>query len=52
MTQFWNKDYERTIKWNDNYLAIEWPPNDITNPISGKDLNAPTFQELKERDLF
>ena len=36
-TQYWMKDYELTIKWDDPYISIDWP-NINTQPIlSDKD---------------
>ena len=42
---FYSKEYESGIIWNDNELGIDWP---ITNPIlSEKDKGLPSFRELK-----
>ena len=44
-TNFWNKEAESGILWNDTQLQIDWG---ISNPIvSEKDLKLPTFKELK-----
>ena len=55
-TQFWNKESERTIMWNDNNLNINWRLKDlkIKNPIvSEKDSSGNTFKYLYEKgDLF
>ena len=45
---FWKKDFERCIKWNDKKIGIEWPLNKInlSRPlISLKDENALTLEE-------
>ena len=45
---FWNKDHERCIKWNDKKLGIKWPLNNINmiNPtISIKDENGASLDE-------
>ena len=49
---FWNKKYERSIRWNDEFLDIKWPLNKInfTYPhLSDKDASAPL---LKSSDIF
>ncbi len=45
---FWNKDHERCIKWNDKKLGIKWPLKNINlqNPIiSIKDKNGASLDE-------
>lgn len=50
-TEFWEKDVERSIRWNDPKLKIQWPISWISGPIlSEKDKNAPTLDEALERD--
>jgi len=44
-SDFYAPDCERSIRWNDPDLAIEWP---ITDPIlSKKDANAPFFRDAE-----
>ena len=46
---FWNKDCERTIKWDDQDIDIDWPLEKlaISHPLlSEKDSNAFSLQEL------
>jgi len=50
-TNFWNKDAERSIIWNDPFLKIDWPLN-IEIQFSNKDAVAPSFKDLREDDLF
>ncbi|WP_395306505.1 dTDP-4-dehydrorhamnose 3,5-epimerase [Enterobacter sichuanensis] len=38
---FYSKDFERAIIWNDQELNIEWPIDPVT--ISDKDIQAPAF---------
>ena len=50
-TNYWNKDAERSIIWNDSFLKIDWPLN-IEFQLSNKDALAPSFKDLTEVDLF
>ena len=52
---FWDKDCERSIKWNDENLNINWPNNSkFKEPtLSKKDEEAPSFFEAKSKgDIF
>jgi dTDP-4-dehydrorhamnose 3,5-epimerase len=54
-TDFWNKASERSIRWDDPALAIDWPfPADGSVPsVSEKDGEAPTLAEAEARgDIF
>ena len=55
-TSLWNKNYERTIRWNDTDINIDWPLEEIqnnTNLISKKDLKAPSLKQLtKMKEIF
>tara|TARA_B100001248_G_scaffold149946_1_gene112454 strand:- start:3287 stop:3877 length:591 start_codon:yes stop_codon:yes gene_type:complete len=55
-TQFWNKESERTLLWNDNNLNINWRLKDlkIESPIvSEKDSKGNTLKYLYDKgDLF
>jgi dTDP-4-dehydrorhamnose 3,5-epimerase len=46
-TDFWDKDSERSILWNDPALAIAWPfpPGQGSPSVSEKDRQAPTLAE-------
>ena len=46
---YWNKDLERTIKWNDAMISIKWPINKLKgiSPIlSKKDSEGCEFKDL------
>ena len=48
---FWDKDSERSLKWNDKHLNIKWPKNSkFKEPtLSKKDLKAPSFFDAKSK---
>ena len=51
-TEYWYKSYDRSIRWNDPFLNINWPFDKKikVNPIlTSKDRNAPL---LKDADIF
>ncbi len=56
VNNYWNKDYERSLKWNDPTINIKWPTKefDIDFPfLSKKDESAQTLIEAKRNgDLF
>ena len=45
-TDFYHKDSERSIIWNDSVLAIDWPMNISLIKLSDKDKNAPNFKQI------
>ena len=54
-TDFWSRDCERAIRWDDPALAIAWPLEALAGAqpqLSGKDGAAPLFAELAAGDLF
>ena len=51
-TGYWNKAYERCIRWNDPNINITWPNLGREPELSEKDFNAPFIKELKEKDLY
>ena len=46
-SDFWNRESERSIRWDDPALAIAWPfpPGDAAPSVSEKDSLAPTLEE-------
>ena len=44
-TNFYNKDSEKTILWNDPDLAIEWPLNGSNPLVSEKDAAGSLFKD-------
>ena len=55
-TNFWSKEHERTLFWNDKDIKIDWSRGSFQNQdflISEKDLNGETYQSLyKSCSLF
>ena len=54
-TNFWDKNSERSIKWDDPSINIDWPEITLKNNeilISPKDSQAPLLSELTSKDLF
>ena len=54
-TNIWDKNSERSIKWDDPSINIEWPEIILKNNeilISPKDSQAPLLSKLNSKDLF
>jgi len=54
-TNYYSKECERNLLWNDTDLAINWPiENDMLINQTDKDNNAPNFKKLIDNkiDLF
>ena len=54
-TDFWSRDCERAIRWDDPALAIAWPLEALAGAqpqLSSKDGAAPLLAELDATDLF
>ncbi len=46
-TNYYNKDSEGSIRWNDPILKIKW---DVVNPVvSDKDQDAPSFKDFSSK---
>ncbi len=48
-TDYWFKDHERAVRWDDPALGIEWPAIGGTPLLSPKDAAAPL---LRDADTF
>ena len=55
-TNFWSKEHERTLVWNDKDIKVDWTGGSLFNQeflISEKDLNGETYESLyKSCSLF
>jgi dTDP-4-dehydrorhamnose 3,5-epimerase len=50
-TDFWSRDCERAVRWDDARVAIAWPQS--AEPVlSEKDAVAPRLADLPDSDLF
>ena len=50
-TNYWNKNYEESLLWNDSDLSIDWPLSALNNEnlkISDKDKDAKTFKSFNK----
>ena len=52
VTNYWSKDHERALLWNDPALGIEWPITPDQATLSDKDQVAPLLKDIQEADLF
>lgn len=54
--EYWSKEHERIIKWDDPSLEINWPLSNMDNKkvsLSDRDRNAPLIDSLNwDKDLF
>jgi dTDP-4-dehydrorhamnose 3,5-epimerase len=50
-TDFWSRDCERAIRWDDPDVAIDWPM-EAAPLLSDKDAVAPLIGQLLDQDLF
>jgi dTDP-4-dehydrorhamnose 3,5-epimerase len=46
VTDFWSRDHERTIRWDDPGIGIDWPLNGSSPILSDKDARAPGLEHI------
>ena len=51
-TNFWNKSSERSLRWDDPKISINWPLINEEIILSEKDRNAPLLKSIDKEDLF
>jgi dTDP-4-dehydrorhamnose 3,5-epimerase len=54
-TNFWSRDCERSLRWNDPALSIAWPSETASTSstqLSKKDYAAPLLKNLQVGDFF
>ena len=50
---YWNRDCERSLRWNDPAIGITWPASGIEPLLADKDAEAPSLAEaLAAGDVF
>ena len=52
VNNFFNKESELGIKWNDPFFSIDWPSNAEDLIISEKDNNLPFWSDIKDKVNF
>lgn len=53
VTNYWSKDCEHSLIWNDKEVNIDWPSEICDNfKLSQKDAKAPSFNEITEFNFF
>ena len=55
VTNYWSKECEKSLIWNDKEVDIDWPfePNEKYKiKLSKKDEEAPTFNEISKLNFF
>tara|TARA_B100001109_G_scaffold92855_1_gene75557 strand:- start:173 stop:766 length:594 start_codon:yes stop_codon:yes gene_type:complete len=51
-TNYWNKEAERSLKWNDPLINIKWPLFKLNPIVSKKDSLANSLNKINKDDLF
>lgn len=49
---YWEKESERTIFWNDSELSINWPLKDLNPILSKKDSAGKKMNDLSKKEYF
>lgn len=52
VTDYWSKDAERGIRWDDPGVAIAWPDVGVKPQLNQRDATFPVLAEAKADDLF
>ena len=52
MSNTWCKECERSIRWDDPTININWPSKNTQIKLSEKDAIAPFLSQLNYSDLF
>ena len=46
-TEYWFKEYDRVIRWNDPALAIDWPLAGRAPVLAARDASAPLLADAE-----
>ncbi len=52
VTDYWAKEHERGLRWNDPAVGIAWPDVGVTPDLNTRDATWPTLAEIPDADLF
>ncbi len=52
LTEYWSKEHERIINYNDKNIKINWPDINKKVILSDKDKNAPNLIAIKNSEFF
>jgi dTDP-4-dehydrorhamnose 3,5-epimerase len=51
VTDFWSKDHERGLRWDDPAVAIAWPDTGTPPTLNARDASWPLLSEIPDSDL-
>lgn len=52
VTDYWAKEHERGLRWNDPAVGIQWPDVGANPNLNHRDANWPLLADLQTNDLF
>lgn len=52
MSDYWAKEHERGIRWDDPGIGIAWPDVGMPPQLNARDAGFPILAEAKPEDLF
>ena len=52
VNQFWMKEYESSIKWDDPTISIKWPIRNLKPLLSEKDTQAKYIEDIDQSELM
>jgi dTDP-4-dehydrorhamnose 3,5-epimerase len=52
VTDYWSKDAERGLRWDDPALGIAWPAEGLPPQLAARDAGFPGLREVPVGDLF
>ena len=51
-SDYWNRECERALRWDDPSLGIDWPLDGLQVQLSAKDAEAPVWAESRAEQWF
>lgn len=52
VTDYWNKEAERGLRWNDPGVGIAWPALGVAPQLNQRDAGFPGLAQIPQSDLF